>query len=198
METLQEKRKKRREYSQRPEVKIRMKQDRDRYRNKPETKEKEKEYRRRPENKIRIKKYRQQPEVKKQISEYNSRPENKIKKCERLHRQILTDPNYKLRKNLRGRIKKSIKIGNKCKTGSVLILLGCTIKEVREYIESKWKKGMNWQNLGGWSKKGTWQIHHIKPCHTFDLTDKQQQLECFNYKNLEPLWTEEHKSKHYT
>lgn len=29
---------------------------------------------------------------------------------------------------------------------------------------------------------------HIKPCFSYDLTDSKQQQECFNYKNLQPLF----------
>jgi len=31
-------------------------------------------------------------------------------------------------------------------------------------------------------------ILHDKPCSLFDLTDPEQQKECNNYKNLQPLW----------
>ena len=38
-------------------------------------------------------------------------------------------------------------------------------------------------------------IDHIKPCASFDLTDPAQQKECFNYKNLQPLWAFDNISK---
>ena len=47
-----------------------------------------------------------------------------------------------------------------------------------------------------WSNHGEWEIDHIKPISTFDdLTKKSQQLICFNYKNLQPLWKQENNSK---
>jgi hypothetical protein len=43
---------------------------------------------------------------------------------------------------------------------------------------------MSWDNYG----KYGWHIDHIKPCSSFDLSDRKQLLECFNYRNLQPLW----------
>ena len=44
------------------------------------------------------------------------------------------------------------------------------------------KQGMSWSNYG------EWHIDHIKPCSLFNLELEEEQLECFNYKNLQPLW----------
>ena len=43
---------------------------------------------------------------------------------------------------------------------------------------------MNWNNCG----LGGWEIDHILPCNSFDLSDPKQQELCFNYTNLQPLW----------
>ena len=43
--------------------------------------------------------------------------------------------------------------------------------------------------------QGEWHIDHIKPCAAFDLTDPKQQKECFNYKNLQPLWAQDNIKK---
>jgi hypothetical protein len=63
-------------------------------------------------------------------------------------------------------------------------MLGCSITSFKTHIESLWLTGMSWDNYG---LKG-WTIDHIKPISSFDLTKKDQQLECFNYKNCRPLW----------
>jgi hypothetical protein len=34
------------------------------------------------------------------------------------------------------------------------------------------------------------------PCISFDLTQPEQQLACFNYSNLQPLWAQDNWSKH--
>ena len=46
-----------------------------------------------------------------------------------------------------------------------------------------------------WDNHGEWHIDHIKPCASFDLTDADQQRECFNYTNLQPLWAKDNLSK---
>jgi hypothetical protein len=50
------------------------------------------------------------------------------------------------------------------------------------HIESMFSEGMSWDNYG------EWHMDHIIPCSHFDLSIKSQQLECFNYKNMQPLW----------
>jgi hypothetical protein len=63
-------------------------------------------------------------------------------------------------------------------------LIGCDIYELKKHLESKFLKGMNWDNYG----KNGWEIDHIIPCASFDLTNEIQQKQCFNYLNLQPLW----------
>ena len=60
---------------------------------------------------------------------------------------------------------------------------------VKKWIESQFVDGMSWDN------HGEWHIDHIRPCASFDLTDPEQQKECFNYKNLQPLWAKDNLSK---
>lgn len=94
--------------------------------------------------------------------------------------------------NLRTRIYQALKGINKSKR--TLELLGFTSKNFRHHLESQFKEGMTWENYGtGWNGKGMkeWHVDHIKPCVSFDLTDPKQQKECFNYKNLQPLWATE-------
>ena len=50
---------------------------------------------------------------------------------------------------------------------------------------------MSWNNHGFYG----WHIDHIYPCSKFDLTDLNQQKQCFHYTNLQPLWAEENKKK---
>ena len=52
---------------------------------------------------------------------------------------------------------------------------------------------MSWDNHGFGDDK--WHIDHIIPCSNFDLTKKEEQKKCFNYKNLQPLWQKDNLSK---
>jgi hypothetical protein len=61
--------------------------------------------------------------------------------------------------------------------------LGSTIEECRLYLESQFKPEMTWENHGE-----VWEIDHIIPCSSFDLTDTEQQKQCFHYSNTQPLF----------
>jgi hypothetical protein len=98
-----------------------------------------------------------------------------------------TDPIFKITANLRTRVRKAIKGINKSKT--TIELLGCDIEAFKNHIEKQFKKGMTWKNYG------KWQLDHIKPCCSFDLTDLEQQKLCFHYTNIQPLWKKEHRIK---
>lgn len=90
------------------------------------------------------------------------------------------DPQHRLSHNLRGRIWHALKGTKKYKSTPELI--GCSIEELKIYLAAKFTEGMTWDNYG------EWHIDHMKPCSLFDLTKPEQQQECFNFKNLQPLW----------
>ena len=71
------------------------------------------------------------------------------------------------------------------------ILMGCTRQEPIEHLERNFKEGMSWENYG----TGGWQIDHIKPSSSFNLTNIEEQKICFNRNNLQPLWAEENQAK---
>ena len=85
--------------------------------------------------------------------------------------------------NLRCRIGSALK--GKTKVTRTTILLGCTPDNLIIHLESKFTEGMSWENYGG---EMGWQIDHIKPCASFDLSDIEQQKKCFHYSNMQPLW----------
>jgi len=106
------------------------------------------------------------------------------------------DINYRLRYNLRTRIWKVLK--GITKSEVTMKLVGCSIKFLRQYLESLFKSGMSWENYGtGRNGKGMqqWHIDHIKPCASFDLSKPSEQRKCFHYTNLQPLWAKENLEK---
>ena len=94
-----------------------------------------------------------------------------------------TDINFKLRGNLRNRVKDVISRGKYKKSAHTMELLGCTVDFLKKYLESKFVEGMNWQNYGN-----GWHIDHIIPCASFDLSKPEEQRKCFHFSNLQPLW----------
>ena len=101
------------------------------------------------------------------------------------------DPSYKMSCVLRSRTWRLLKLANVRKTQCFNQMIGCTPLELRHHIEKQFAKGMSWENHG---KKG-WHLDHIRPCCAFDLSDERQQFECFNYKNLQPLWAVDNLTK---
>ncbi len=147
-------------------------------------------YRENPE-KIKAKnaKYRREnPEkIKELLAKY--RRENREKIKEYLKKCYKNDDNFKIRVLLRGRILDSLKAQSAKKSNKTLELIGCSVNELWEHLEGQFTDGMTRQN------QGEWHIDHIKPCSAFDLTDPKQQKECFNYKNLQPLWAQDNLKK---
>jgi len=93
-----------------------------------------------------------------------------------------SDLSYRLRAALRARLVIAIK--NNQKSGSAIRDLGCTIEELKLYLESKFQPGMGWEN---WGRYG-WHIDHVIPLSAFDLTDPVQLRLACHYTNLQPLW----------
>jgi len=114
---------------------------------------------------------------------------NKDKKNKRNRERKKNDIQYKLSDNLRTRLYHAI--NNNQKVGSAVRDLGCTIDELKTYLESKFQPGMNWDN---WTIDG-WHIDHIKPLSSFDLSDRKQMLEACHYTNLQPLWSKDNLTK---
>jgi hypothetical protein len=106
-----------------------------------------------------------------------------IRKLNYLHNNI----EKRITENCRGRIRKAITKGYK--SAATLKLLGCSIQELKKYLELKFSEGMSWNNYG------EWHIDHIRPCCSFDLTKSDEQEKCFNYTNLQPLWAEDNLKK---
>jgi len=102
-----------------------------------------------------------------------------------------TDLNFKLLYNLRTRLRLAIKL--QFKKGKTIKELGCTIEELRTYLESKFLNNMTWNNYG--NKKGQWSIDHIIPLKSFNLSVEEERKLACNYKNLQPLWVEDNIKK---
>lgn len=129
------------------------------------------------------------PDSKKRKAEYRKQTRDHIRAYKRAWEQnrAKTHPEFRIRKSLRTRIHHAIKNGTK--TNKTMSLVGCSLEYFIAYLESKFKDGMTLDNYG------KWHIDHIRPCASFDLTDPEQQRQCFHYTNLQPLWAKDNLSK---
>lgn len=76
------------------------------------------------------------------------------------------------------------------KAASTLELLDMELREFQIYIRGQFRSGMTWDNYGS-----VWELDHVRPCASFDLTDPEQQKICFRWDNLQPLFGEENRRK---
>lgn len=102
-----------------------------------------------------------------------------------------TDINYLLQKTLRGRVREALKSTGGRKAERTESLIGCTVQEFRQYIETQFKDGMSWDN---WAFDG-WHLDHKVPVSWFNLENENCRKLAFNYKNMQPLWWQENFSK---
>jgi hypothetical protein len=94
----------------------------------------------------------------------------------------LKDPVFRIQNATRSRLSKILKRVGAMKPCRTEELLGCSWMEFKEYVESKFKRWMRWDNHGS-----AWHLDHVHPCASFDLTDERQVRMCFHFTNLQPI-----------
>lgn len=97
-------------------------------------------------------------------------------------------PKVRLRGALRARLRKVIK--REHRSGKSVELVGCSPDALMHHLQSRFKKGMAWNNYGT-----EWHIDHIVPCSKFNLIDPAEQKRCFHFSNLRPLWAKDNLKK---
>jgi hypothetical protein len=113
--------------------------------------------------------------------EYHTKNRKILSEKEKL--RIQNDVEFKIKKRLRTRLYIAVTSKGTIKTKKTSDLLGCSIIELKEYLESKFIPTMTWENYGKY-----WHIDHIIPCSSFNLIDEEEQKKCFHYTNLQPLF----------
>lgn len=126
---------------------------------------------------------------KKREYEKQYKANNRDKVNERMRKYFATNPNARLSHNLRARFHDALKRAMVGKTANTMHFLGADIKTVKNHITQQFVAGMSWENYG------EWEIDHILPVASFDLTSIEEQLKCFHYTNLQPLWKDMNRSK---
>lgn len=110
--------------------------------------------------------------------------------AKRIKERELTDINFKLKRRIRSRLCSALK--RNYKTGSAISNLGCSIEDFKIHIEQQFQSGMNWNNYGHW------EIDHITPLASVDLTDRKIFLKVVHYSNMRPLWKKDNLDRRFT
>lgn len=98
--------------------------------------------------------------------------------------RMTADSSFRLRSNLASLINAAIRKQFGVKASRTHELIGCTVAELHQHLEAQFTDNMSWDNYG----RNGWHIDHIRPCASFDLSDPEQQRQCFHHSNLQPLW----------
>jgi hypothetical protein len=104
---------------------------------------------------------------------------------ELMARKCDEDPKFRLNKNMRTAIWRSLK-GNK-NGARWELLVGYTTEQLKEHLEKQFQYGMEWGNYGNWH------VDHERPISSFNFTSPEDPefKQCWALENLQPLWAED-------
>jgi hypothetical protein len=102
------------------------------------------------------------------------------RRAEDLHTRIASALRSRARHSLTGRPK----------AGSAVHDLGCTIAQFVEHVERQFRDGMTWENWGP-----VWELDHVRPLGSFDLSDREQYVAAAHHTNYQPLLVADHAAK---
>jgi hypothetical protein len=120
---------------------------------------------------------------------YAKRDKEKKKEAARTRNKErrMTDPIYLMKERIRNRTRAMFKDLGFRKTKSTFHMVGCTQQILKAHIESRFKRGMTWQNIG------KWHIDHIVPLAS--AKTQSELIKLAHFSNLQPLWGVENFSK---
>lgn len=135
-----------------------------------------------------MKKYRNSHKkvMKKYLKEYHQTHKKEANKYQQERRKM--DVNFKTSQNLRTRI--NIAIKNNSKSLPTMSLIGCDIEYLMYHLQKQFTSRMNWDNYATY-----WEIDHIKPFASFDLSKAEEQQKVCYYTNQRPLTIKQNRSK---
>lgn len=118
---------------------------------------------------------------------------NKVKINKKIYKwqkdQLSKNFQFRILHNLRRRI--GLALNGKSKSLSTMFLIGCEVDYLMYHLQNQFTKGMTWDNYG----EDGWEVDHIKPCSKFNLSKCKEQIRCFHYTNLQPLWAIDNRIK---
>ena len=104
------------------------------------------------------------------------------------HECLVCSPEYYLERLTLKRIQEKLKLPS---TNGVNAepFLGCTLKNIKEYIQLTFKPGMTWENFGN-----LWEVDHKVPL-AYNNPTVGEIAQRFHYSNTHALYTAESRSK---
>ena len=128
--------------------------------------------------------WRKRPKVQNRQTELNNERQQSGKLNQYRQTYYNNKPQAKIAANMRSRIRGLLIRASTRKKNHTHELIGCSWYDLKMHLESLFLEGMSWENYG----INGWHIDHIIPCNFFDLTKEDEQLKCFHFTNLQPLW----------
>jgi hypothetical protein len=125
---------------------------------------------------------------KQRISEKKYRDNNPDKMKEKYKIQS-KNINRRVRDSLNHRISDALFSKNIRKSNKTFYYLGCDIHFLKKWLSYLFEENMSFDNYG------EWHLDHVKPCSSYDLSNENEILECFNWKNIQPLWKSDNLKK---
>lgn len=139
-------------------------------------------------NKEACQKYRDSEHGSKVRKEYKKSSAYRVSSKKYEDNKRATDPKFKLKRNLRDRLRKALEAKSWEKTSHFREYIGCELEELRLYLEGFFSPEMTWENHGK-----IWQIDHIIPLGSAETDEEMYKLSHFS--NLKPILIEDHKIK---
>ena len=111
--------------------------------------------------------------------------QNNPEKLREKWRNAASKPHRIIRDRLNHRIADALRSVKHYKSNKTKNYTGCSMEYLKKWFEYQFNDKIGWHNYGNWH------IDHVLPCSKFDLTKHEDQIECFNWRNLRPCLKEE-------
>lgn len=130
--------------------------------------------------------------ARKAASRYRTKYKEKVNKylVNRQNERYRTDPAFKTASLLRSSVKRVFRMIKEEKIDNTFNILGYSVEEFMETMQTKFYSGMSWANHGE-----LWELDHIIPLAAFDLENLRQREYANSLDNFQPLLIQDHKEK---
>lgn len=142
-------------------------------------------------DKVRLKHKRYREANKEKVKQWNKdwSANNRGRINEYRNERYASDPIVKLSKSCRDSVHRLLSHTGYKKSDKTIELLGYTVKQLKDHLESKFEEGMSWDN------HGEWHIDHITPLTVMVEMGITDPAVVNGLDNLQPLWASDNLSK---